>query len=279
MNVVSIYQFERYADFISSYFSARKKVDPRFSYEWLCRKAGINAVSTLGMIVSGKRLPSQSLIHKISSALKLTKKETEYAQALVGFEKAKTGEEKQYFANLLGNLRPHSSHVPISLDAFDYIAQWYHLTILEMLNLKDFSPDPEWIWERLGKKISLKEVKGALERLVRLGLIDMVRGEIVRKMDVEAGFNIPSVAVRSFHRGMLMKAQESLETEPIERRYFKGITLAIDSTKMDVAREMINEFAYQFAKAMEAKPGDETYQLSLNFFNLTHKQSKGETHA
>jgi len=49
-------------------------------------------------------------------------------------------------------------------DQFDYISNWYHYAILELIYLKDFNPAPRWIAKRL--KISINEVNIAVKRLI-----------------------------------------------------------------------------------------------------------------
>ena len=48
----------------------------------------------------------------------------------------------------------------------------YHYAILELVRLKEFRPDSRWIARMLG--ITTDEVNIALNRLIRLGLLEMV---------------------------------------------------------------------------------------------------------
>ena len=60
----------------------------------------------------------------------------------------------------------------LAQDTANLISDWHHYAILELVHVRDFKPDSRWLARVLG--ISVDEVNVALQRLLRLGLLEMV---------------------------------------------------------------------------------------------------------
>ena len=93
-------------------------------------------------------------------------------------------------------------HQQLSTDSFYVIADWYHYAILNIIRLDNFKSDPKWIAKCLG--LSVVEVRGALERLERVGLIKWERNKLVRTTgSLTTTHDIESEALRRSHRQSL----------------------------------------------------------------------------
>ena len=146
----SVFQYRDYARFLSDFVAERKRCSPSFSYKVLCRAAGLRSQSLVGMIATGQRLPSRDVLRKLNGAMRLTPAERDYLETLVEYQKSRDDAAQRTLARKLDALGHKYEARPISLDHFRLISDWYHLVILELLNLKDFVEDPAWIAARLG---------------------------------------------------------------------------------------------------------------------------------
>jgi uncharacterized protein (TIGR02147 family) len=273
-----IFRFPDFSSFVAHYVKSRKETDPSFSYRRFSRRLGLKSESLLRMVASGKRRASTDLVFRIGSVVGLDSRELEYAEALAGLQRSRGIEEKSRFAEKLRVLAPEgpeSQPKLIELDHLEFISSWYHVAILEMTELKDFRPDPEWIARRLGGSISIRAVVAAVERLKRVGLlkIDAKGGWARAAKSLKTPQNIPNRAVRGFHRQMIGKALEAIDAQDISERLVEGMTLTIDTAKLKAVAELAEEFRKKVAKVAQASSGDETYQLNLQFFRLTSKRT------
>jgi uncharacterized protein (TIGR02147 family) len=167
-------------------------------------------------------------------------------------------------------LRPAPSTSIMSHDANEFTCQWYNNAILLLFSLKDFDPSPSWIVNRLGGAITEELVCEAIERMLRLGLLERKKGKIVK---VHKHINISSEAscIRDFHQQLLEKAGEALEQQQPKERPFYGYTVSLRQDKISEAAQfwdnMISEFIKRYCS--EDDP-DEVYHLSIQLFRLSY---------
>jgi plasmid maintenance system antidote protein VapI len=159
----------------------------------------------------------------------------------------------------------------LSHDSFALISDWYHYAILELTQLRSFQPKAHWIASALG--ITVSEVNAAIERLLRLGLLNMTQdGDWL----VSAGSNtnvsqeILASAHRKLQKQILEMALEAVEEVPIKQRDQSSMTMAISTRRLPEAIEKITSFRRELCAFLEQDGDrDEVYQLSISLFPLT----------
>lgn len=230
-------------------FENRKTKNPSFSVRAYSLKLGVNH-SALSEIMSGKRIVGLKLAERLSEALMLPPETKE---------------------QLLQNKQNNTAREVLRLKADQYkvISDWYHFAILSMAETDDFESDPAWIARRLG--LTKTVVQEAIQRMERLEMIRLSKkGEITlvgRQFDSPDG--VPSAAIRNTHHQYLELAKNALETEPLEKRYFNGITMAIDPAKLPEAQRRIRKFRDELCQYLESGSKKEVYQLCLQLFSLS----------
>jgi len=231
-------------------FEKRKTKNPSFSVRAYSRKLGVNH-SALSEIMGGKRMVGLKLAERLSEALMLT---PDLRESIL--EK----NEKQVRAREVLRLKA---------DQYKVISDWYHFAILSMAETEDFQSDPAWIAKRLGLTKSV--IQEAIQRLERLEMIKLSKkGEITPTgQSFDSPDGVPSAAIRNTHHQYLDLARNSLETEPLEKRYFNGITMAIDPAKLPEAQKRIRKFRDELCQYLESGSKKEVYQLCLQLFALS----------
>ncbi|WP_413290782.1 TIGR02147 family protein [Bdellovibrio sp. HCB337] len=161
----------------------------------------------------------------------------------------------------------------ITVDTFAIISEPYHYALLELMKTEGFEEEPRWIAQRL--QITVSEVKFALERLERVGLIE--RDEKGVLTDATEGFStdirdgLTSQAQRRFQENSLRHAMTSVQTVPLEKRDNTSMTMAINSADLPKARKMLKTFRRRFCKDLESAPRlNEVYQLTMAFVPITN---------
>lgn len=268
---LSIYECPSFAEFFAAYVQKRKGNERSYSFGVISRILKGCAPSLLAMIARGERTPQPDLLLRLCGHMGLTKKETEYAEALVGYERAKTAQEKTHFLERLRLLKPLNEDLLVELDTFDLIHRWHNVAICEMADLKGFKDDPRWISMRLGGLITADQAAESLNLLFRLGLLR--RDESGRIKKVARGYktpkNAPSLAGREFQRQMFLKAEDALANQAVDERYFTGSTIAISTAKIEQAAQLIGDFREAFKKLIGQPDGNEVYHLAIQFFRVT----------
>lgn len=246
-------------EYLASLVTDARRADPSLSLRELARRMGYANPSFLSDILNGKRRIKLGLAEKLACVLDLN--ETE-AMAFIKLVKHQ-GEDHSNATHL----SPDSF---LELDKFRFIADWYHLAILEMMDFKDASSDPETIAKRLRRRVSPSIVKLAINRLLRLGLLKNENGRLKKiRRDLFVGTDIPSDAVRRHHTQMLEITRESIEEVPVDKRDIRGTFIAIKKTDWTRLKAAVAAFHSELHAMHTAGEADVLIRISTQTIPLT----------
>lgn len=271
MTKPSIFSFDDLSDYLEAYISWRKSRDQDFSYRRMATEIGGVSAQALNMIVNGKRSPAPATLNRLGAALGLASHEVEFAKLLLAAEKPVDAAKRSALIATLRAHRDHSRAKTIAFESFAKMSAWHHVAIMEMLDLADFVPDPAWISERLGGRISPDEAASALRQMVDLGLVKQDADLRMRRVEsvLVTKDHRADEEVRNYHKSMLAIAADAIDADPVERRMVKGMTLTISVDKIPAAQQAINEFMTKMISLTHVVGGDQTYHLGVQFFSLT----------
>ena len=248
------------------------KLNPRYSQRAFALQLGLSP-GELSEVLRGKRALSVRSVLRISKAMGLSPDESRDLMAAAQLEKARTLPGSQ----VIESRQDSSDHVAareLSLDLFHVVSDWYCFAILNLAETTDFRFDAGWIGRRLG--ISTPEVRIALERLERVGLIERAQGKLRIAPDtVIASSGVPSEAIKNYHRQILNKAIESLELQSVPERDISGVGIAIHPRHIEALKNEISEFQDRMIEKYSRKVGGkktEVYQLEVALFRLTQSE-------
>lgn len=234
----------------------RCESNPRYSLRAFAKALGISH-PLLSLVLSGKRRLSKKSAQKIAEKLPLLPYERQFFLGEMEFEEGAPQEHHQ-----------------IDLDTFSMISDWFHYAILSLLNVRGAKFEASWISKRLN--ISIHEARDAMERLVRLGLVEQ-QGQCWKQtgLPLKIENSISTAASQKYHRQLLQKAIHSLENDPREIQNFSSMTLSMDPEMMSYAIEKIKKFRRILADELEkAKPGKEVYNLTIQLFPISKNDHK-----
>jgi uncharacterized protein (TIGR02147 family) len=276
-NQDSIFNFTDAIDFLNYEFESKRIKNARFSLRAWSRQLGYNNPSFLSHILKKERKLKLDVAEKFATQLKLASKSKKYFELLVLLQNSKTVDEKNIYLDLLESLRPKKGlpSQPLSLEAFRIISDWYHTAILELVELKDFKSDINYIAKRLGGEISAQNIKSAIDRLLKLELLEQTAsGKLKRAKDNPRLLEnyIPSEAIRHFHKQMIEKAKASIECQSINERDIRGTMISVKSKDYSKIQAIIKKAHEDILKYSTTGDGDELYHFNTQFFQITNKK-------
>jgi uncharacterized protein (TIGR02147 family) len=275
----TIYDFDNYREFLQAAYLELKTEDPKFSFRYFSRVAGFKSSSALKDVINGRCQIAPKSIERFARALKLKKEEAQYFRHLVLLSQAKTLEERLSHAEQLTTFRKLREHRPLAAHQFNYYNRWYTVPVRELVALKDFQEDPEWIARQLNPRITAMEASLALSDLLKLGLIKRDESGRLRQASaaVTTGNEVLSVAISRWHQGMLGKAAESIERHAKDERDISALTVCVSADTVSRLKQMIQTFRKAILEECVNDAGPErVYQLGIQFFPLSVR-SKGGT--
>ena len=164
-----------------------------------------------------------------------------------------------------------TSYTNIADDAYRIISDWHHFALVELVRIKGFRFENEWIAKRLG--ISVEEIPKAIQRLLNLELLEVVDGKLCQTYDLfVAPSGIPSDAARKFHSQVLQKASEALHGQKIEERDFTTGFFRTRTSDLPKIATRIKDFYRELAKEIESgEDHDSVYAFAVQFFRGDHQ--------
>lgn len=275
----TVFQYSDPRAYLSDAFSEIRARRPQFSLRAWAKQMGFKNHSLLHFLMTGKRPIRSRHMKYLVRGLRLTPDEQRYLETLVLLQSAQSPSEKLIYENLMREVRPEAASATVDVDAFATISAWYPMAILEMTQLRDFQEDPVWISKRLGHRITTGEIREALERLQRLGLLTRDASGRLQKTHVR--LTTPkthgSEAIRRHHKEILSLATESIEAQSPQERVLNSCAMTVNSERLPEALELITKFRKDLAALMESASGDQTYELSVQFFRLTESIGSAQT--
>jgi len=269
---LSVFQYASARRFLLDAVEQKQKQESKFSIRQWAKDMGMSSHVLMVLVLQGKRNLTLKQVPFLSKGLNLSTPERMYFQALIQMDQAKSPEEKELCSHWMQDLNPGRILRVREVDEYRVISHWVHMAILSMTELKDFTGTPEEIHSRLGGKVTLLEVRSALERLKELKLITLKNGVLKATFhQVTTKDDVANRGVRAYHQQVAQLAADAVEAQSIDEREFQSFAISVPKNKIQLAKSMIRKFRTQFAKAMSSEPGDDVYQTNLHFFKLTEK--------
>lgn len=266
-----VFAYLDYREFLKARFTHLKKTRG-LTHRAFGTRAGFTSPNFLKLVMDGKRNLTEKSIPKVAAALELDRRESEFFAALVRFNQAKAIEAKEAVYEQLKLLRRDLPLQRLEHSQFDYFNHWYAVAIRELVGLKDFQEDPEWISKKLRGEVSPAQARRSLRLLERLGLIRRDPNGKLRQDQppLSSGDEVSSLAAYRFHQNMMEKAKEALRETPAPQRDISSVTLAVTREGSDKIKHKIRQFRKEIlAMAEDAGRGEAVYQMNIQFFNLT----------
>lgn len=271
---LDIFRYQDHKLLLYDLFLLWQKKVRRLTFRKFSRMAGFTAPNYLKLVIDGKRKISAEALRKILLFFEFNKKESYYFENLVKMNQAQTHAQKNFYYQKLGKTPGYSLIRKGDMRIFDYYSHWYYPAIRELVSLKDFNDDPEWIATHLTPMITTHEAQKAFTSLCELGMIKKENDRwILKDTVVSTGPQINSMVVMNYHKEMISKAKKALETIPREQRNVSSLTVGVSRTTYE---KMVNE-VYSFQqRLLELADADyhkeQVYQINFQLFPLTKRE-------
>lgn len=247
----------------------RCQKNPRYSLRAFARALELSS-ARLSEIFNYKSGLSGEKARQIALILGFNEEESEFFVNLVESVHARS-EIKRELARARLSKYQSARFRTMDVQHFEVLSNWYHMAILQLLEVKGCKSDPVWIAGQLG--IQEIEAKLALERLEKLGYVKKVRNRwIVQTEFISIASPLPSEAIRGFHRQVLNKALQSIDLQSIEQRELGAMIMSVSRSDLPRLKLMMQEFRKSVNTEAARNPSKDTvYCLSTQLFELRNE--------
>lgn len=269
---ISVFEYDNYRQFLKDSYERLKSHDNKYSFRYFSKLAGFKSSSVLKMIMDGKRNMGSGAIEQFSRALKLNADEAAFFRFLVLFNQAKTADEKQSYAQALMHFSNFKRNYPLTEAQYNFYACWYTPVIWELAGVPGFKDDPEWIAKRIKPNLTVPEVRKALAELEQLGLLERTPDGHLKKtkVNLRTANEVVSSAIAQWHREMIRRAGESIDSVPREQRDISSITCSMSLETAQKIKEKVQKLRKELLEIVSQDPSPTVvYQLNFQLFPQT----------
>lgn len=258
-----------YRQFLKHELRRRQRRNAAYSIRAFSRDLGM-ASSRLSEILVGKKGISVDRAVFISSRLQLEDAERSFFVDLVQYEHSRSEIARQFAQERIA-ARLQSFRKLETTEEYVLLSDWYHLAILELLAIEE-NHTVEAFAARLGLQAEL--VAESIDKLMKANYLKREKNKWVPKEpDRQTNEDIPSEAIRNYHKKMLEKTKSVLDLRSVDERDISSVVFAMDSEDVSYVKERIREFRINLSYELNQKSKKNgVYCLALQFFELTEKK-------
>lgn len=279
ITTISVFNYIDFKLYLKDYYHWKKATDPSFSFARFALKAKLPASNYLKRAMDGNRPLSSDTIPKFAMGLQLSGNESLYFESLVYFNQAKDEDVKRHYWS---QLRAAASSAPGSIMEIlgpqeEALKHWYILPVRELVTLHGFKEDPSYISKKLKGKITKKEAEHALNVLLELKMLSRDEsGKLIQSNPiVRYAQEVLNLTVRDFHRQMLGRTGDALETDQFGTWNVRALSLAIKKEQFQGLYQRISNFVhdvnkeYSFEMKTAADERDMVVQFNCQLVQVT----------
>jgi uncharacterized protein (TIGR02147 family) len=260
-----------YRDILKSEFETRKIKNQFYSIRAFARDLEIPA-SHLSRILRGQKNLSSDRAEVIAPKIFKQKGKQRLFIETVRSESAKSQKVRNHSEKILSTNMTLTEPTNITDEKIFFLKNWYMVAILELSHLVKTLDIPT-VCLKLG--IDKDQAQTAIDRLLKLGLLQFSNHKLIAtETKFVSTTDIPSEAIRSFHKEMITQAIVALDEKPITERYITGQTVPIAKKDLQAFKDLILQFQKDISQLAKTSTADDVYQMNMQFFSLTKGNQK-----
>jgi uncharacterized protein (TIGR02147 family) len=256
-----------FRNYLENEYQKRAKKNPSYSRRAFAKDLKVSH-SFLGRVLKGERKLNLEMAYEFARIFKWKGIRGNGFILLVRYDNATDSAQKEEILQEIIELGEETEFFEIEPDLYSFFSKWYHPAIIELAKLKDFQPNPKWIAKKLG--IDLITADLAIDRLFRLGFLKKDGDQTVPAHPNRVIKDLPSAALREFHREMLNRSLKMLDAEALSDRRVTGSMMAIDKDTIAEVIKRIADFRQELLRFVEQRPTtkDSVCHICVSFLRL-----------
>jgi uncharacterized protein (TIGR02147 family) len=270
-----IFLYSDYRQYLKDFYQARKQQDPKFSLRVFAAQAQFPSHGLLKYLMEGKRNLSKKTLLRLTPALGFNNEKAQYFENLVFFNQAASLDEKAFFYERLVLGPGASKFKRLESSQLQLFRKWHSVVLREMLTLKNFRNQPQWIASQMLPKVDASEIEESMSMLLSTGLVRKVpNGLKPADPDVTTHDEVKSFLVKSYHAQMIKLAAWAQDAIPGSDRDISSVCFAIKSSDIPALKKQLQLIRKELRNfAAPSGEGERIVQVNIQLFPLTQASS------
>lgn len=240
-DLVDLFDFLDYRQYLREAFEERKAGNGAFSYRMLADRIGLHA-SRIHRVLAGESHIATDQVEAFAKAFGLRGGKAKYFECLVRHAKAKSPAEAQVWLAKIAQSRGVAGR-NLKRPEHGIFREWYYIPLRCILHTGRFKDEWDLLAASLVPTVRPEQVRTAVETMEKLGLVQRDADGFwhAREAHLAAEGAETGSALRSWHHSMLRLAGEAVERFPKSMRHHGTMTLGVDAAGavavVDILRE------------------------------------------
>lgn len=269
--MVNIFGYIDYRQYLRDAYAERRKESAKFSYRYIAGKVGFASPGFFANVLSGKKDISLKLVLKFAELFHLGRKEREYFETLVLYNKSTSASEKKEYLERLLSLRG-SKVKSVEPHQWEYFEKWHHTAVREVIAIRPFRGDFKALAAMINPPITVPEARKSIELLERLGLIRKGMDGVYERTDaaITAGDAVSKALIANYQLQAMELAKYAMDNLPAGTRNFSTLTLSVSQPTYEAMLEELRGFRRRLLDmAQNSDDVDRVYQMNFHVFPLS----------
>ena len=266
----NIFNYADYRIFLNDHYHFLKQLDRKFSHRLIAYKTGSSSAGWFSDVVGGRINLTGMYLLKLAKLFKLTAREKNYFEVLVGYDQAGSLDEKNAFMEKMMSFKELNASI-VNKDQFAFYSTWYVPAIRELLFCFDFKDDYKALAKKLCPSISQQQAKKAIEILKSLNFVKPNRNGRLKPCDpiIKKDPHFKSLHWANFMRANMELGIQALDRFKRESRDISAVTICLSKEGQDRASEEIAELRKKLIAISEQdKNRNNVFQCNIQLFPL-----------
>lgn len=265
-------QYDDFRVFLKDVYDYRKTLHKKYSYRSLAQELGFEASNFLHLIITGKRNLSLDAIHKIKNHFNWTAQHKKYFHFLVLCNQSNEVTEKQKYKTELEKILGKNRQM-LSEDQYAYFSMWYLPVLKELVALKGFVSNLNWISKKLKPRVPEDSLRKGLAILERLNMIRQIKNKWQQTSEhLTTPIEITSDLIHNYHKQMLELSHNALNL-PAQVRDVSAMTMSLSKKQFEWLKQRVVDFRDEIQQELQGMKDDPTLvaQLNIQIFPVTEE--------
>lgn len=272
--MVSVFDYSDFREYLKAFIAEKQETNKGYSIRYLASKLECDP-GFFNRVIRGERRLTPEYQIRIATLFKLTNREKEYFELLVGYNQAKKELEKDNLYTQLKQYR-HSKIRQISDEQYGLYDEWYNIVLRDLLNVHPIKEITHETCTMLGKKLQPpmqgSTIKQSLEKLLDLDIIHFNAEGYLELHDkiISTGTAIPPEIVRRILRQFFQLGTSSLTRFAPEDRVCSAVTVSVSRDGYDKIKAKLEQTRKEILEIAKADQDVESvYHMNIQLFPVS----------
>lgn len=264
---LDIYHYLDFRQFLADWYTLKKRLDYRFSYNKWALMAGFKSRSFIRLVISAHRKLTDESARKILSTLDLEAGQHKYFMALVNFNLAADLPSREKYWKLVLETR-NVKKDNLELDTYYFLSSHYCPKLQLLIKLENIDRTTAALASYLG--LTSFQTEKYLNILKSMGIAKFSDQDLCWHSTVE-DFRVESqqvdYAIQSFHKKSLEYAISSIQ-KPKDSRFYNSLIINLSPDNYTKINQEINEFLLLLQHRYQSAGNSQEKLYQINMSNI-----------